>query len=633
MRSLISRVLWAAAVTAALLAVFAGPACAQGLYQPDVDAALASMSAADWAAAQQAYDAARAAVADFRVASVVEFIKINAWHRAFAGDGAVVHQFTMKSGEPISCIDIQTQRALAASGAALDRLPAADPAASARAAAAFGLDGSPDELGRARRCPAGSFPKVIAPLAHWYRFATLRDIFRKNRDGAKPPAAPALAPVGGVKAPHHYGVVSASSTVNYLGLQADFSLWQVYTQLQADMSLMQLWVTGGSDGGLQTAELGLQHCYDNFSNDNTDLFVYYTADDYQSTGCYNLDCGAFVQTNANVVLGAGFANYSSFGGAPVTLTLAFLRNENDGNWYAWAAGASFGYYPNSLYNSAGLADNGQSLGGIFGGELECDTYGLATLTDMGSGKFPTAGYEYAAFIENMKYVDMSSALQDWTDIASAATDPSYWDVGAVAFSTDRNLSGTSFYLGGPGSTDCSTAVNCSGQCCDANENCVTCGDDDDDDNDDDDDTAAACQNLYNDLYVVCGGGFDDGYGNEIPESTIVGYCEAGEYCMGPNQPYGQCIAENMGAADCTAMSECLGGVVCDDDDNDDNDDDNDNDDNDNDDNDNDDDNDDNDDDDDNDGHADDDNDDHQGDDDASPGAAHGGGRGKAGCGC
>jgi hypothetical protein len=52
---------------------------AQGAYQSDIQRALAAMTPADWVNWQQRYAEARAANADFRVQSVEEFVKINAW--------------------------------------------------------------------------------------------------------------------------------------------------------------------------------------------------------------------------------------------------------------------------------------------------------------------------------------------------------------------------------------------------------------------------------------------------------------------------------------------------------------------------------------------------------------------------
>ncbi len=95
-------------LAALFVACLANAAWAQGIYQPDVDQALRSLSRADWAKWKKAYEAAKAADREFRVESVEEFVKINAWHRAFAEDGEVVHEFTTRYGEPICCIDVRT---------------------------------------------------------------------------------------------------------------------------------------------------------------------------------------------------------------------------------------------------------------------------------------------------------------------------------------------------------------------------------------------------------------------------------------------------------------------------------------------------------------------------------------------
>jgi hypothetical protein len=44
-----------------------------------------------------------------------------------------------------------------------------------------------------------------------------------------------------------------------------------------------------------------------YGNTKPCLFVYWTADDYHSTGCYNLSCTAFVQTNKNWAFGGALS--------------------------------------------------------------------------------------------------------------------------------------------------------------------------------------------------------------------------------------------------------------------------------------------------------------------------------------
>ncbi len=102
------------------------------------------------------------------------------------------HAFTTAWGDQIFCIDVRTQRALFAAGDDPDRLPlpplvARKPTGAALVAGehslptgSAGLDGSLDDDGRVRRCPAGSFPKLIPPIEKYYRFPTLADIFYKT---------------------------------------------------------------------------------------------------------------------------------------------------------------------------------------------------------------------------------------------------------------------------------------------------------------------------------------------------------------------------------------------------------------------------------------------------------------------
>jgi hypothetical protein len=81
-----------------------------------------------------------------------------------------------------------------------------------------------------------------------------------------------------------------------------------------DFSLSQQWYVGGSGGNTQTVEGGWQVLPDKYGTNKAVLFIYWTADDYQNTGCYNLDCSGFVQTNSNWYLGGTWDHYSSTGG-------------------------------------------------------------------------------------------------------------------------------------------------------------------------------------------------------------------------------------------------------------------------------------------------------------------------------
>ena len=81
------------------------------------------------------------------------------------------------------------------------------------------------------------------------------------------------------------------------------NLWRPPMGANQIFSLSQHWYVGGSGGGLQTLECGWQ-VYPQFYGDNyAHLFTYWTADNYNTTGCYNLTCGAFVQTSSSFAPG------------------------------------------------------------------------------------------------------------------------------------------------------------------------------------------------------------------------------------------------------------------------------------------------------------------------------------------
>jgi hypothetical protein len=94
--------------------------------------------------------------------------------------------------------------------------------------------------------------------------------------------------------------LGGNSTLNYWNPPVNESEGEAF-------SLSQQWYVGGTGTtlpGLQTAEVGWQNYPAHYGDNNSHLFIYWTADGYKTTGCYNLDCVGFVQTDPNWVLGS-----------------------------------------------------------------------------------------------------------------------------------------------------------------------------------------------------------------------------------------------------------------------------------------------------------------------------------------
>lgn len=58
-----------------------------------------------------------------------------------------------------------------------------------------------------------------------------------------------------------------------------------------------------------------------------DIYYYYVlqSDSYQATGCYNLLCAGFVQTNSRIAIGAAISPVSSYAGSQFDITILIWK--------------------------------------------------------------------------------------------------------------------------------------------------------------------------------------------------------------------------------------------------------------------------------------------------------------------
>lgn len=412
-------------------------------------AAIAARAAAagdtDWSGA---FENAKRESPGFAVESVDEFRRMTEYHTDLLADGVAVHSFRLAGGDAVQCVDVLTQRSLAMSREPLQfapgTLPGGDPDAVPSLASGenqFGLDGSRDADGNVRACPERTFPRLMLRIENLYRFRRLDDFFRKSPwDGEGASATVA----------HEYA--HASQSVSHIGTTADFNLWSPTVEQSGEFSLSQLWEARGqtSDNSLQTVETGWQNYRDLYGDTRSHLFIYYTTGNYQNgTGCYNLSCSGFVQTDNSVVIGGGFANYSTQGGSQYHVSLAYFRDPSPPNhwWLRYGGSTWVGYYPNSLFDAQGIAAASDRVD--VGGEIiNLSTGGVHTTTDMGSGRFPGEGFGAAAFTKKIQYWSPSNSLFDATSLSRSVTNASYYDL-SLSSSTDTAWR-RYFYFGGPG---------------------------------------------------------------------------------------------------------------------------------------------------------------------------------------
>jgi hypothetical protein len=360
-------------------------------------------------------------------------------------EGQDVRRSVVSGGRTFDCMPIAQQPAVRIQGLRSIAAPPPFPPQ-----VAFGKSATPaDELAGQPAaadklaCPKGSFAMPRLTLEHVARFGTLRAFFEKGPNGAgrAHEAGEAKPNFGG----HAYAY--AYQNVNNWGGQSVQSLNDPYVNrsLGEVFSLMQNWYVGGSGTGLQTAEVGWQNYPAKYGTEASVLFAYYTADGYNHTGCYNYDCGAFVQySGAPISLGQHWSTYSVPGGAQYIITIGYYLYA--GNWWLAYGTGWVGYYPGSLYGTGQLRYHATTI------EYGTESVGTAGWwPPEGSGYWPSSGWPYSGYQRTIYYRGSSGAFTN-PSLTSARPSPSCYS------DTNQAWGGSTwqyyFYLGGPGGTGC-----------------------------------------------------------------------------------------------------------------------------------------------------------------------------------
>ncbi|XP_074309893.1 protein neprosin-like [Silene latifolia] len=241
---------------------------------------------------------------------------------------------------------------------------------------------------------------------------------------------------------HAVGYVSGNQ---YYGAKASINVWSPKVANPYEFSLSQMWVISGSFGDdLNTIEAGWQVSPELYGDNYPRFFTYWTSDAYQATGCYNLLCSGFVQTNSRIAIGAAISPTSSYSGGQFDISLLIWKDPKHGNWWLeFGSGILVGYWPSYLFTH--LRDHASMI--QFGGEIvNSRDGGFHTSTQMGSGHFSREGFGKASYFRNLQVVDWGNSLIPLSNLKVLADHPNCYDIrGGI-----NNVWGNYFYYGGPG---------------------------------------------------------------------------------------------------------------------------------------------------------------------------------------
>ncbi|KAK9027714.1 hypothetical protein V6N11_067537 [Hibiscus sabdariffa] len=285
-------------------------------------------------------------------------------------------------------------------------------------------------------CPEGTIP---------IRRTTEADMLRASsvtRFGRKRPTRRVRRDSTGNGHEHAVGYVSGDQ---YYGAKASINVWTPRVSNQYEFSLSQMWVISGSFGDdLNTIEAGWQVSPELYGDNYPRFFTYWTTDAYHATGCYNLLCSGFVQTNNRIAIGAAISPTSSYNGGQFDISLMIWKDPKHGNWWLeFGSGILVGYWPSFLFTH--LRDHASMV--QFGGEIvNSRAGGFHTSTEMGSGRFAGQGFGKASYFRNMQVVDWDNNLIPLSNLRVIADHPNCYDIrGGI-----NRVWGNYFYYGGPG---------------------------------------------------------------------------------------------------------------------------------------------------------------------------------------
>ncbi|GAB2228021.1 hypothetical protein Droror1_Dr00009850 [Drosera rotundifolia] len=241
--------------------------------------------------------------------------------------------------------------------------------------------------------------------------------------------------------PHQYSVIHyfAPTPGEIQGAHGTIDVWKPVVDKLTDFSLTQIWVIAGDDSNTNTMEAGWQVYPARTGDNQTRLFIYWTADNYDNTGCYDLTCPGFVQCTNQIAIGAPL-NVSTIDGKQVEMELLIEKDNKTGNWWLYIHNTTVGYWPSSIFTS--LTNGADRID--WGGELYSSSKKKAT--QMGSGRFANTGYGNASYVRELWYTDSSGAQVFPSQFSPTITMPSCYNM------VLNNTASGYIYYGGPGCT-------------------------------------------------------------------------------------------------------------------------------------------------------------------------------------
>ncbi|KAI3834692.1 hypothetical protein MKW92_049316 [Papaver armeniacum] len=228
---------------------------------------------------------------------------------------------------------------------------------------------------------------------------------------------------------------------NFQGAQATINIWKPLIEQPQEFSASEIWI---STGNKEVIEAGWEVHKNLYGDEAPRVFVHWTADRYNSTGCYNIQCPGFVQTSSHMSLGSSFDKISVFQGTQFSADFIMFKDKSTGNWWVQVQGIAVGYWPPFLFKQLSTKATRIDLGGQISNTKPNMRH---TKTQMGSGHFPSeGGIGTSSYFRRVKVFDGNYEAKVPETVFMIQSNTNCY--GLKLGQTD--LSGIIFFYGGPG---------------------------------------------------------------------------------------------------------------------------------------------------------------------------------------
>ncbi|CAN6814607.1 hypothetical protein Bca4012_002212 [Brassica carinata] len=234
----------------------------------------------------------------------------------------------------------------------------------------------------------------------------------------------------------------------YRGAEANISLHSLTLQ-NNQFSKSQIWLENGPRNELNSIQVGWGVHPRLYGDTHTRFTIYWTADGYKNSGCYNIQCPGFVIVTRIPWIGIAFPRTSVYGDKKsFTFTPQVFQDGLSGNWGLKIFNEVIGYWPKELFTHL---NDGASLI-RFGGNTFMSPDGVSP--PMGNGHFPVIDFQKSSFFLHVKVRNSNYQLLDIEDRKTRRYSDSF-QCYRLSYWGYAKSNGVSFSFGGPGG-DCGT---------------------------------------------------------------------------------------------------------------------------------------------------------------------------------